>query len=59
MFEVRGSARSKRGRAYDAETPSDSVSLHYEGLDKLVRRSTISFSQTARADLFRPCGFPA
>jgi glycogen debranching enzyme len=45
MFEVRGSARSKRGRAYDAETSSDSVSLHYEGLDKLVRRSTIAFSR--------------
>ena len=27
MFEVRGSARSKRGRAYDAETSSDSVRL--------------------------------
>jgi len=45
MFEVRGSARSKRGVSYDAETESDSVSLHYEGLDKLVRRSTVSFSQ--------------
>ena len=45
MFEVRGSARSRRGVSFDAETESDSVSLHYEGLDKLVRRSTVSFSQ--------------
>jgi glycogen debranching enzyme len=44
MFEVRGSARSKRGRNYDAETYGDSVTLRYEGLDKLIRHSTISFS---------------
>jgi glycogen debranching enzyme len=44
MFEVRGSARSKRGRTYDAETSDDSVTLRYDGLDQLVRFSTISFS---------------
>ena len=58
MFEVRGSARSKRGQAYDAEiVEDDSVSLHYEGLDQLVRRSTISFSRTPQRDLRRPRRF--
>jgi glycogen debranching enzyme len=44
MFEVRGSIRSRRGRAYDVETTEDSVSMRYEGLDKLERCSTIAFS---------------
>ncbi|MCC2688026.1 MAG: Amylo-alpha,6-glucosidase, partial [Rhizobiaceae bacterium] len=44
MFEVRGSLRSQRGRAYDAEPFATGVTLSYEGLDQLVRRSTISFS---------------
>jgi glycogen debranching enzyme len=44
MFEVRGSIRSRRGRDYDVETKEDSVSMRYEGLDKLDRHSTIAFS---------------
>jgi glycogen debranching enzyme len=44
MFEVRGSIRSRRGRDYDVETTEDSVSMRYEGLDKLDRHSTIAFS---------------
>ncbi|HEV2897113.1 MAG TPA: amylo-alpha-1,6-glucosidase [Pseudaminobacter sp.] len=44
MFEVRGSIRSKRGRNYDVEITEDSVSMRYEGLDKVDRHSTIAFS---------------
>jgi glycogen debranching enzyme len=56
MFEVRGTTRSRRGRAYDAEVTEDSVHMRYDGLDQLVRRSTIAFSRrpdeimTDRAD---------
>lgn len=58
MFEVRGSTRSKRGTAHTAEIDRNSVVLRYEGLDKVVRTSAISFSQTPdqltseRADFF-------
>jgi len=58
MFEVRGSTRLKRGTARTAETDENSVVLRYEGLDKLVRSSVISFSQApdqleaGRADFF-------
>jgi glycogen debranching enzyme len=58
MFEVRGSTRPRRGTAHAAETDASSVVLRYEGLDKLVRTSVISFSQTPdnlladRADFF-------
>ncbi|UVK57203.1 amylo-alpha-1,6-glucosidase [Mesorhizobium sp. AR02] len=46
MFEVRGSTRSKRGTAHTAEITGNAVVLRYEGLDKVVRTSAISFSQT-------------
>nr|MBA3448130.1 amylo-alpha-1,6-glucosidase [Pseudaminobacter sp.] len=46
MFEVRGSTRSKRGRHHDADISESSVTMRYEGLDQLVRESTISFSRT-------------
>ncbi|MGX5828401.1 amylo-alpha-1,6-glucosidase [Mesorhizobium sp. 43Arga] len=46
MFEVRGSTRSKRGTAHTAEISGNAVVLRYEGLDKVVRTSAISFSQT-------------
>jgi glycogen debranching enzyme len=58
MFEVRGSTRTKRGTIHTAETDQNSVVLRYEGLDKLVRSSVISFSQAPdhlvadRADFF-------
>ncbi|MBZ9917698.1 amylo-alpha-1,6-glucosidase, partial [Mesorhizobium sp. BR1-1-7] len=58
MFEVRGSTRAKRGTAHTAEMDQNSVLLRYEGLDKVVRTSTISFSQkpdeltSDRADFF-------
>ncbi|NGN43667.1 amylo-alpha-1,6-glucosidase [Mesorhizobium sp. CGMCC 1.15528] len=47
MFEVRGSTRAKRGTVHEAETSTGSVVLRYEGLDKLVRVSVISFSHSA------------
>lgn len=46
MFEVRGSARTKRGVTHAAETGDNSVLLRYEGLDKLVRSSVLAFSET-------------
>ncbi len=46
MFEVRGSIRAKRGTAHTAEIARAAVVLRYEGLDKVVRTSAISFSQT-------------
>lgn len=45
MFEVRGSTRAKRGTVHAAELGENAVALRYEGLDKLVRRSVLSFSQ--------------
>jgi len=45
MFEVRGSTRSKRGMVHAAELTGGAVKLKYEGLDKLVRTSVISFSR--------------
>jgi len=45
MFEVRGSTRPKRGVTHAAETGGNSVLLRYEGLDRLVRSSVLSFSQ--------------
>lgn len=46
MFEVRGSTRSKRGVSHSAELDRNAVVLRYEGLDKVVRTSAISFSTT-------------
>lgn len=45
MFEVRGSARARRGITHAAETGDNAVTLRYEGLDKLARTSVLSFSQ--------------
>ncbi|WP_315920628.1 amylo-alpha-1,6-glucosidase [Mesorhizobium sp. SP-1A] len=45
MFEVRGTTRAKRGMVHAAEVGPSSVALRYEGLDKLVRSSVLSFSQ--------------
>jgi glycogen debranching enzyme len=45
MFEVRGSTRARRGTVHAAEVGENSVALRYEGLDKLVRGSVLSFSQ--------------
>jgi glycogen debranching enzyme len=45
MFEVRGSTRVRRGTVHAAEMAENSVALRYEGLDKLVRNSVLTFSQ--------------
>ncbi len=45
MFEVRGSTRARRGTVHAAEMGENSVALRYEGLDRLVRKSVLSFSQ--------------
>ena len=52
MFEVRGTTRSRRGRAYDAAVEDDSVAFRYDGLDDVTRQSVIAFSRrpTALAD---------
>ncbi|MFU0506859.1 amylo-alpha-1,6-glucosidase [Pseudaminobacter sp. NGMCC 1.201702] len=46
MFEVRGSTRKQRGSALEAEAGTDSVTMRYQGLDEVLRESTISFSRT-------------
>ena len=43
IFEVRGIKRNARGRRLPDETDVDRVSLGYEGLDGVVRRSQIEF----------------
>ena len=45
MFEVRGLTRTTRGRTRAAVVAEDSVELSYEGLDGLVRLSTLVFGQ--------------
>jgi len=52
MFEVRGTMRSRRGLSHDAVTGEDSVMFRYDGLDNVVRQSTISFSRAP--DVLRP-----
>lgn len=44
MFEVRGTTRSRRGRAHDALVDAASVTFRYEGLDNVARQSVIAFS---------------
>ncbi|RWD20911.1 MAG: amylo-alpha-1,6-glucosidase [Mesorhizobium sp.] len=44
MFEVRGTTRSRRGRAHDALVGEASVTFRYEGLDNVARQSAIAFS---------------
>ena len=49
MFEVRGQVRAARGKLLDPEASLGprGVMFSYEGLDKLVRKSAIAFSQPA------------
>lgn len=44
MFEVRGTTRSRRGRAHGALVGAASVTFRYEGLDNVARQSVIAFS---------------
>jgi glycogen debranching enzyme len=43
IFEVRGMKRDRRGRRLPDETVADSVTLGYEGLDGVIRRSEVKF----------------
>lgn len=45
IFEVRGMSRTRRGEALPTETDGDHVRLGYRGLDDVVRRTVISFSE--------------
>jgi glycogen debranching enzyme len=42
IFEVRGTLRERRGRRMDGQTNGSSVVLAYEGLDHVVRQTSIS-----------------
>ena len=42
IFEVRGTLRERRGRRMDGQMHENSVVLAYEGLDHVVRRTSIS-----------------
>src|SRR5574338_1595741 len=44
MFEVRGRIRPERGTYLPTEATNDRVVFAYEGLDGLVRRTTVTFS---------------
>ncbi|HET8563735.1 MAG TPA: glycogen debranching N-terminal domain-containing protein, partial [Candidatus Binatia bacterium] len=44
IFEVRGVKRDKRGSRLKDEIRADSAALVYQGLDGVVRRTTIAFS---------------
>jgi len=48
MFEVRGSKRSARGRLFESETGDWGYGFRYEGLDAVVRTSSVLFSRTPR-----------
>jgi glycogen debranching enzyme len=41
IFEVRGTARERRGRRLHDQVDGNSVTLSYEGLDKIVRQTCI------------------
>jgi glycogen debranching enzyme len=44
LFEVRGTHRDRRGRRLEEEIGENSVVLGYEGLDEVVRKTTIQSS---------------
>jgi glycogen debranching enzyme len=44
IFEVRGFKREKRGRLLDPLIETSRVTLAYEGLDQMVRRTRLTFS---------------
>ena len=44
IFEVRGMHREHRGRLHDAQVNESSVTLACEGLDRIVRSTTLSFT---------------
>ncbi|MDP9928569.1 glycogen debranching enzyme [Variovorax paradoxus] len=48
MFEVRGQQRARRGEFDAPEVGVQAVELRYEGLDTVLRRACIGFSQVPR-----------
>jgi glycogen debranching enzyme len=52
IFEVRGSHREKRGRVLDPLVENGACTLGYEGLDGVIRRTTVEL-EPAPADLTR------
>lgn len=46
IFEVRGARREKRGRLLDPVVQDQVCILGYEGLDRVIRRTTIGFQPT-------------
>ncbi|MEN6494542.1 MAG: amylo-alpha-1,6-glucosidase [Thermoguttaceae bacterium] len=44
IFEVRGTQRKAKGRFLKAEVDHDQVTLAYQGLDKVIRRTQLQFS---------------
>src|SRR5579862_7149333 len=47
VFEVRGTTRKKRGQLLPPVTTPSDVVLSYEGLDKVLRRTVVHFSEPA------------
>lgn len=45
MFEIRGSKRQRRGETLSPSIKENSIQLRYRGLDSLLRRTNIAFSQ--------------
>ena len=45
MFEIRGATRARRGHECEPEVSDTQVSLRYEGLDQVVRRTVLAFSE--------------
>jgi glycogen debranching enzyme len=48
LFEVRGLARARRGLSF-AEMQEGQITLNYEGLDRVIRRTLIHFEPTPTA----------
>ncbi len=46
IFEVRGSRRARRGQRLDARVDDGSCTLGYEGLDGVLRQTTLEFEPT-------------
>jgi glycogen debranching enzyme len=48
VFEVRGVTRERRGHRLDSQIERDSVTLYYEGLDSVIRTTSIQSDITPR-----------
>jgi glycogen debranching enzyme len=59
IFEVRGTARARRGRRLDPVAEADSVTLSYRGLDGVTRRTRIHCSPAPSRISASDCRFDA